>query len=169
MEKYTRKVLQLPTENVYPRSPNHDHRGKFIKGHTKFGGAPPKTPRPIAKVLINSLMAACSLVGYDADVRTKDKDGNEVIDESKRILGFIPYLRRTAELHRPETLAIIGKILAPMMNNLQINLDNNNNKDSKPQTREEIENQLKQWGISINIFHGDEGQKPIRLVEYDND
>ena len=62
------------------------------------------------------------LVGYDKDVAvmTKegkpllDKKGNQVYDESKRITGLIPYLQRTAELHRPETLAIIGKIFAPM-------------------------------------------------------
>ena len=62
------------------------------------------------------------LVGYDKDVAvmTKegkpllDKKGNQVYDESKRITGLIPYLQRTAELHRPETPAIIGKIFAPM-------------------------------------------------------
>ena len=29
------------------------------------------------------------------------------------------YLKRTAELHRPETLAIVGKIIAPLINNLR--------------------------------------------------
>ena len=51
-----------------------------------------------------------------------DKEGHPVYDETKRITRLIPYLRRTAELHRPETLAIVGKILAPLINNLQVNL-----------------------------------------------
>ena len=78
------------------------------------------TPRPIGKLLLDSFVEACSLVGYDKDVIIRDKNGkplydvagNPLMDETKRITGLIPYLQRTAELHRPETLAIIGKILA---------------------------------------------------------
>ncbi len=109
----------------------HEPNGKFKKGHRKVGGTIPGKPQPIGKLLLNSFVEACSLVGYDKDVAvmTKegkpllDKKGNQVYDESKRIVGLIPYLQRTAELHRPETLAIIGKILAPLVNNLQINLE----------------------------------------------
>ena len=31
-----------------------------------------------------------------------DKNGNPIYDETKRIAGLIPYLQRTAELHRPD-------------------------------------------------------------------
>ena len=97
-----------------------------------------------------------------------DRNGNPIYDETKRIAGLIPYLQRTAELHRPETLAIIGKILQPLVNNLQLNIGEDTGSDKPRPSREELERQLAYWGIKVNIFHGDEGRKPIKLIEHQN-
>ena len=92
-----------------------------------------------------------------------------IIDRGKRLKpSKPPYLQRTAELHRPETLAIIGKILAPLVNNLQINLEDFNGEKPRP-SREELEKQLAYWGIRVNIFHGDEGRRPMKLIEQRRD
>ena len=72
-------------------------------------------------------------------------------------------------MHRPETLAIIGKIFAPTANNLQLNLDGDEEPEKARLSREELEKQLARWGIKINmIFHGDEGRRPMKLIEHRN-
>ena len=54
-----------------------------------------------------------------------------------------------------------------MINNLQLNLGEENGDKARP-SREELEKQLAYWGIKVNIFHGDEGRKPIKLIEHQN-
>ena len=176
MDKVVRNRSNTQRTNSVHEDTLHEPNGKFKKGHRKVGGTIPGKPQPIGKLLLNSFVEACSLVGYDKDVAvmTKegkpllDKKGNQVYDESKRIVGLIPYLQHTAELHRPETLAIIGKILAPLVNNLQINLEDSNGEKPRP-SREELEKQLAYWGIRVNIFHGDEGRRPMKLIEQRRD
>ena len=131
------------------------------------------TPRPIGKQLLESFIEACSLVGYDKDVIIRDKNGKPVInesgnpatDETKRIQGLIPYLQRTAELHRPEALAILGKILAPLANSLHMHMNEEQHVEKEKPTREQLERQLAHWGIRVNIFHGDEGRRPMKLID----
>jgi len=78
-------------------------------------GSRNKYPRELVLAVLN----AAAKVGYDRDVLVRDKKGNPlldkkgncIIDESKRIKGLEPYLRRSAELYRAEYLKLIEKIL----------------------------------------------------------
>ena len=177
MDKTVRSPRPRTTKLVGNGDDLHEANGRFKKGHQKVpgSGVVPGKPRPIGKLLLNSFVEACSLVGYDRDVAVKTKDGkplldkkgNPVYDETKRILGLIPYLQRTAELHRPETLAIIGKILAPLVHNLQLNIGEDAPSEKHRPSREELERQLTHWGIPVNIFHGDEGRRPMKLMEHE--
>ena len=54
-----------------------------------------------------------------------------------------------------------------MIINLQVNLGGEEtNGDKARPSREELEKQLAYWGIKVNIFHGDERRKPIKLIEH---
>jgi hypothetical protein len=81
-----------------------ENRGWLKTGRRKTGGRAKGTPNKIPGSLLEAVVEACALVGYDRDVYTfsKNAKGERVVkaDESKRIKGLIPYLRRTAELHR---------------------------------------------------------------------
>ena len=79
-------------------------------------------------------------------------------------IDWVEIVRKFCRLHRPETLAIVGKIIALLINNLQVNLGEETNGDKARPSREELEKQLAYWGIKVNIFHGDEGRKPLKLI-----
>jgi hypothetical protein len=140
----------------------------FKPGRAKTGGRVKGTPNKIPGELLRAIVDACASVGYDRDVYTrKKKNGTWLIeaDESKRIKGLEPYLRRTAELHRKEMAAILGKIVTPAVVQLMIN--NNSGTDVvelKEPTVQELEHEISRLGININIFHGDEGRKPKPII-----
>ena len=47
------------------------------------------TPNAIPGQLLEAIVEACAVVGYDRNVYYKDENGNIQIDESKRITGLI--------------------------------------------------------------------------------
>ena len=105
---------------------NSDKPWQFKKGEPRPPGSGRKkgTPNAVPGQLLEAIIEACARVGYDRGVYYKDKEGNIQVDESKRVQGLIPYIQRTAELHRKEMAAILGKIVTPAVVQLMVNNNN---------------------------------------------
>lgn len=137
---------------------------RFQPGRPKTGGRTKGTPNKVPSNLLSAIIEACALVGYDRDVyRRERRDGKwvDVVDETKRIEGLVPYIRRTVELHRKETLAILGKIVTPAVVQLVMNMQGEGEGGVEVQaTVEDLEREVASMGISVSMFHGDPGRTP---------
>ena len=155
----------VPPKSKPPHVKVTQNRGvPFKKGVPRAFGAGRKkgTPNKVPGQLLEAILTACANVGYDRDVWTTDKaKKTQKADEDQRIKGLIPYLERTAELHRKEMLAVLGKIVTPEVVQLMIaNKIENATTITPPETAQEIESELIKLGISVS-FHGDKDYQPL--------
>lgn len=141
-------------------------------GREKTGGRKKGTPNKVPGELLTAIIEACALVGYDREVftYTSTKKGTLIpkVDESKRVLGLIPYLKRTAELHRKEMIAILGKIVTPAVVQLVMNHNQvvDNSVHVNPSVKD-LEKELASMGVSVSLFHGDAGRMPVVINHED--
>lgn len=151
-------------------------QARFKGGHPKLGGRKKGTPNKVPGELLTAIMDACAAVGYDRDVysrvEVRGEDGKkrwvDNFDETKRVKGLIPYLQRTAEIHRDKMIAVLGKIVTPAV----VQLVMTNSMDTYVQvnnpTQAELEAQLNAMGVSpVSLFHGDPGRTPVIINQED--
>jgi hypothetical protein len=94
-------------------------------------------PNRIPSELVVAIIAACEAVGYDKEE-----------DPTQHVPGLIPYLTRSAELHRVEYLKILEKLL-PNMVHFLANV-NGHVTTSRYETLEEAREALRARGMPVD-------------------
>lgn len=165
------KVGETPTKNT--NLVTNSNKG-FYPGHPKWGGRQKGTPNKLPSDILDALVTAMDIVGYDADVIQKVKKNGQwvlVKNENARKRGMVNYFVRSLELYRKEFIPVIGRMAAPAMLSMLVQ---NKNGDTAVEARftddslAALEDNARQLGITVNIFHGDPGNRPVPLV-IDND